>query len=79
MNQQLEIYLSFQDNIRIKNQNFTYHFSKFIAGKSLTSYLVKTLAEAESFSSCLRMENRESKFKDLKLGESNPSRTPFSL
>ena len=68
MRQLLEICLNFQGSSAIKSLSFFCHSSKFIAGKFLTCYHVIILVEEEFFFNFLKMENKEFKFKDLKLG-----------
>jgi len=74
----LVIFLNFPDSIATRSLSSYYHFSKFTVEKYLTYFPVVILEVVECFFNFLKMENKEFKFKDLKLGEFKLSKTHFS-
>jgi hypothetical protein len=78
MKLQLVIFLDFQDSIATRSLSSFYRFSKFTVGKFLIYFPEVTLEVVEYSFNFLKMENKEFKFKVLKLGEFKPSKTHFS-
>jgi hypothetical protein len=78
MKLQLVIFLNFQDSMVTRSLSSFYHFLKFTVEKYLTYCPVVILEVVECSFNFLKMENKEFKFKVLKLGEFKLSKTHFS-
>jgi hypothetical protein len=74
----LVIFLNFQDSIVTRSQSSFCHFSKSTVVKYLTYFPVVTLVVEECYFNFWKMENKEFKFKVLKLGESKLNKIHFS-
>jgi hypothetical protein len=74
----LVIFSNSQDSIATRSQSSFCHFSKSTVVKYLTYFHVITLVVVECYFNFWKMENKEFKFKVLKLGESKLNKIHFS-